>query len=98
MKAMDLVKNQEVDVTAKDLIKMMRDEDRQVDLIFAEKRSDDMGYLTWDAENWTCVDGLQRFMRCYSLGGRVLRDSTTHNVYDMENDFFPEQAKEIKIN
>ena len=35
---------------------------------------------------------------CYSLEGRVLRDSTTHNIYDMENDFFPEQAMEIQIN
>lgn len=57
-----------------------------------------MGYLTWDAENWTCVDGQNKFMRCYSLEGRVLRDSTSHNIYDMENDFFPEQAMEIQIN
>ena len=34
----------------------------------------------------------------YALEGRVLRDSTSHNIYDMENDFFPEQAMEIQIN
>ena len=29
--------------------------------------------------------------------GRVLRDSTAHNIYDLDNDFAPEKAKEIKI-
>lgn len=98
MKAYDMVNKTEVDVTARDLILMMKNENRQVDLLFAKKRSDDIGYLTWDAENWTCVDGLQRFMRCYSLDGRVLREFTSHNYYDLENDFFPEQAQEIQIN
>ena len=37
-------------------------------------------------------------IRCYSLNGRVLRDSTTHNIYDMDNDFLPEEAKTVTIN
>ena len=97
MKAYDMIKKQEVDVDRKGLIDLMLN-NRQIDLKFAEKRTDDDGYLTWDAENWTCVDGQNKFMRCYSLEGRVLRDSTSHNIYDMENDFFPEQAMEIQIN
>ena len=71
--------------------------DRQVDLAFDQVRSDADGYLSWDAENWSCVDG-RRFIRCYSLNGRVLRDSTTHNIYDMDNDFLPEEAKTVTIN
>ena len=74
MKAFDCVNKQEVEVTKEGLIDFMK-KDRQIDMKFAEKRTDDMGYLTWDAENWTCVDGQNKFMRCYSLEGRVLRDS-----------------------
>ena len=43
------------------------------------------------------TDG-KKFIRCYSLEGRVLRDSTTHNIYDLDNDFFPEQAEKVEIN
>ena len=68
MKAFDCVNKQEVEVTKEGLIDFMK-KDRQIDMKFAEKRTDDMGYLTWDAENWTCVDGQNKFMRCYSLGG-----------------------------
>ena len=96
MKAYDMIKKQEVDVDRKGLIDLMLN-NRQIDLKFAEKRTDDDGYLTWDAENWTTVDG-KRFIRSYSLEGRVLRDSTTHNIYDLDNDFFPEQAEKVEIN
>ncbi len=96
MKAYDMIQKKELDVTRKELIDLIL-HDRQVDLTFAQPRSDEDGYLTWDAENWTCVDG-RRFIRCYSLKGRVLRDSTTHNIYDMDNDFCPEEAKEVQIN
>ena len=65
MKAFDCVNKQEVEVTKEGLIDFMK-KDRQIDMKFAEKRTDDMGYLTWDAENWTCVDGQNKFMRCYS--------------------------------
>ena len=97
MKAYDMIKKQELDVTAERLIEMMSKENRQVDLTFSEPRTDADGYLTWDAENWTTVDG-KRFIRCFSLGGRTLRDSTSHNIYDMKNEFHPEAAKDVKIN
>ena len=69
---------------------------RQVDLYLKEKKSDDMGYLTWDVEHWSSVSDT-RFIRCYSLEGRVLGDSTGHNIYDLENDFEPEEAEKIEL-
>jgi hypothetical protein len=41
---------------------------------------------------------VKKFMRTYSLGDRQLRDFTSHNIYDLRNDFKPEEAKEIQIN
>lgn len=96
MKAYDLINKKELEVTVDSLIDLMRN-NRQVDLILHEKKTDDDGYLTWDAEHWTTIDS-KRFMRCYSLGDRQLRDFTYHNIYDLKNDFKPEDAKEIQIN
>lgn len=96
MKAYDMIQKQDLEVTRKSLIGLML-HDRQVDLAFDEVRTDADGYLSWDAENWTCVDG-RRFIRCYMLKDRVLRDSTNHNIYDMDNDFHPEKARSVKIN
>lgn len=96
MKAYDRIHDAQIDVSRKELIDLIL-HDRQVDLAFAAVQTDEDGYLSWDAENWTCVDG-RRFIRCYSLEGRVLRDSTSHNIYDMENDFHPEEAKTVIIN
>lgn len=96
MKTYDMIHNVEKDLSRKELIELMRN-NRQIDLILHGKTTDDVGYLTWDAENWSAVDE-RRFIRCYSLEGRVLRDSTTHNIYDLENDFKPEEAKEVRIN
>ena len=45
MKAFDCVNKQEVEVTKEGLIDFMK-KDRQIDMKFAEKRTDDMGYLT----------------------------------------------------
>ena len=96
MKAYDLINKKEIEVTYDSLIELMQN-NRQVDFILYEKKTDDDGYLTWDAEHWTSVDS-KRFMRCYSLGDRQLRDFTSHNIYDLKNDFKPEEAKEIQIN
>lgn len=96
MKVFDSVKKEELEVAdAKALVKIMQ-EGRQVDLYLKEKQSDDMGYLTWDVEHWSSVDN-KRFIRCYSLEGRVLSDSTGHNIYDLENDFKPEEAVKIEL-
>lgn len=96
MKAYDLINKKEIEVTYDSLIELMQN-NRQVDLILREKKTDEDGYLTWDAEHWTTVDS-KRFMRYYSLGDRQLRDFTSHNIYDLKNDFKPEEAEKIEIN
>ncbi|MEG0109000.1 MAG: hypothetical protein RR705_09135, partial [Lachnospiraceae bacterium] len=69
---------------------------RQVDVILNEKKTDADGYLTWDIEHWSTIDG-RRFIRCYSLEGRVLNESTGHNIYDLRNDFKPEKAAKVEL-
>lgn len=96
MKVYDSVKKVELEVAdAKALIKIMQ-EGRQVDFYLAEKETDDVGYLTWDVEHWSSLDN-KRFIRTYTLEGRVLNDSTAHNIYDLANDFKPEKAAKIEL-
>ena len=97
MKIYDSVKKEEVEISGtKDLIKLMEDGGRQVDLYLKEKKSDEDGYLTWDVEHWSSIDK-KRFIGCYSLEGRVLSESTGHNIYDLETDFKPEEAAKIEL-
>ena len=51
--------------------------------------------MSWDVEHWSSVDG-KRFIRCYSLEGRVLGESTGHNIYDLENEFKPEDSAMVE--
>ncbi|MBU5434204.1 hypothetical protein [Pseudoflavonifractor sp. MSJ-37] len=95
MKVYDTIHKNELELDRQGLIDQML-ANRQVDLYLPEKKTDEDGYLTWDVEHWSTVDG-RRFIRCYSLEGRVLRDSTAHNKYDLDNAFFPEEAKEVKL-
>lgn len=95
MKVTDVVKHEELELDEKGLIDKMI-EGRQVDLILPEKKTDDVGYLTWDAEHWSAVSNT-RFIRCYSLEGKMSYESTAHNVYDLKNDFKPEEAKEVHL-
>ncbi len=95
MKIYDTVNKTEVEVDGtQGLIDMMK-AGRQVDVYLKEKKSDEDGYLSWDVEHWSSVDG-RRFIRCYSLGGRVLSESTGHNIYDLGNDFKPEDTKMVE--
>lgn len=96
MKAFDLIKKHDLEVTINDLITLMRN-NRQVEFTLKEKETDDVGYLTWDKEYWTLVNE-NRFMRTYSLEGKSLMESTAHNIYDLQNDFKPEKALKIEIN
>ena len=92
----DSVNKTEVEVDGtKGLIEKMK-EGRQVDLYLKEKKSDEDGYMSWDVEHWSSVDG-KRFIRCYSLEGRVLSESTGHNIYDLANDFKPEEAAKVEL-
>ena len=95
MQVKDIVKNETVELSREDLITKMK-EGRQIDLILNEKKSDDFGYLTWDMEQWSTVDG-KRFIRTYQLEGRVLSEYTSHNIHDLNAYFFPEEAKAVQL-
>ena len=97
MKVFDKIEKCEKDLTTAELIDLIANHNRHVDLVFAEKRTDEDGYLSWDAENWTSVDG-KRFIRSYALAGRVLSDYSGYNKYDMKGYFLPEEAKEVYLN
>jgi len=96
MKVIDTIEKCEKDLSTADLIDQMLNHDRQVDLVLAEEATDEDGYLHWDAENWTCVDG-KRFIRSYFLAGRALSDYSGYNKYDMKGCFLPEKAKEVRL-
>ena len=96
MKVIDTVNKVELDLTNEQMVDLMANHNRQVDIIWAEKKSDEDGHV-WDKENWTCVDG-KRFIRSYSLQGRVLSDYSGYNKYDMKGYFLPEEAKEVYLN
>ena len=96
MKIYDTVKKEEVEIDGTEgLIQIMKD-GRQVDLYLKEKKSDEDGYMSWDVEHWSTVDN-KRFIRCYSLEVKVLSESTGHNIYDLRNDFKPEEAAKIEL-
>ena len=94
MKVYDAINKTELDKTTAELIDLMVSANRQVDLVFADKRTDEDGYLSWDRENWVSVDG-KRFVRSYFLDGRALSDYSGYNKYDLKGYFRPEEAKEI---
>jgi hypothetical protein len=91
----DVVNNVEVELDRDGLIQKMKD-GRQVDLILKEKKTDDIGYLTWDMEQWSTVDG-KRFIRTYQLEGRVLSEYTSHNIHDLKAYFMPDEALAVQL-
>ena len=94
MKVYDKVYDQHLELTRDELIHKMAVENREVNLKLFEEKTDNDDYLTWDEEHWTGLDA-RRFIRCYSCNGRILRDSSGHNDYDLKNDFYPHLAKDI---
>ena len=97
MKIYDKVKKVEVVIeNTKELINLMTNGNRQIDIFLSEDKSDVDGYMTWDVEHWSSIDN-KRFIRCYSYKGRVLGESTGHNIYDLANDFKPEEAAKIEL-
>ena len=95
MKVIDIIEKVEKDLSYDQLVDLVANHNRQVDLVFAEKRSDEDGHV-WDAENWTCVDG-KRFIRSYFCDGRASSDYSGYNIYDMKGAFLPEEAKEVRL-
>ena len=95
MKVYDTINKVELEADTDKLVQIMVD-GRQVDLILKDKKSDEDGYMTWDVEHWSSISD-SRFIRCYSLEGRVLGESTGHNIYDLRNDFHPEEAEKVQL-
>jgi hypothetical protein len=91
----DVVNNVEVELDRDGLIQKMKD-GRQVDLILKEKKTDDIGHLTWDMEQRSTVDG-KRFIRTYQLEGRVLSEYTSHNIHDLKAYFMPDEALAVQL-
>ena len=80
MKAYDMQKKEDVEVTADELIKLL-DANRQVDLVFAEPRKDEDGYLAFCTFNYVGEDSDYWFGYC-----RL----TQPNLLEGEPDFFEE--------
>ena len=95
MKVIDTMQKIEKDLSYDELVDLMANHNRQVDLILTGKKSDEDGHV-WDAENWTCVDG-KRFIRSYFCEGRASSDYSGYNKYDMKGCFLPEEAKEVRL-
>ena len=95
MKVIDTIQKIEKDLSYDELVDLMANHNRQVDLILTGKKSDEDGHV-WDAENWTCVDG-KRFIRSYFCEGRASSDYYGYNKYDMKGCFLPEEAKEVRL-
>ena len=95
MKVIDTIQKIEKDLSYDELVDLMANHNRQVDLILTGKKSDEDGHV-WDAENWTCVDG-KRFIRSYFCEGRASSDYSGYNKYDMKGCFLPEEAKEVLL-
>jgi len=96
MKVYDSVKKEELEMTQDDLIRVMDPGGRQVDLYLSEAKTDEDGYLTWDVEHWSSLSS-KRFIRTYSYKGKVLSESTGHNIYDLYNEFKPEKASKVEL-
>ena len=95
MKVYDTINKVELEADTKKLVDIIVD-GRQVDLYLSEKKTDADGYLSWDVEHWSSIDN-KKFIRCYSLEGKVLGESTGHNIYDLYNDFKPEEAVKVEL-
>ena len=95
MKVYYTINKVELEADTKKLVDIMVD-GRQVDLYLSEKKTDADGYLSWDVEHWSSIDN-KKFIRCYSLEGKVLGESTGHNIYDLYNDFKPEEAVKVEL-
>lgn len=97
MKVYDRIEKKDLDLTTAELIDLMVIKNRQVDLTHTEPQHDEDGMMTYNGENWTTVDG-KRFIRSYSMDGRVLSEYSTYNKYDMKGYFAPEKGATVTLN
>ena len=97
MKVYDRIEKCEKELTVQELIALIAVSNRQVDFTYTTPQTDEDGFMTYDAENWTSADG-KRFIRTYALNGRVLSEYNTYNKYDMRDAFAPEKAATVVLN
>jgi hypothetical protein len=97
MKIYDTVKKEEIEISSEqDLVNLMTKDGRQIDLYFEELKTDEDGYMSWNKEHWSSLDG-RKFIRYYTLNDRVLNEFTGHNIDDLKNDFKPTEAYKIEL-
>ena len=92
----DIIKKEELDLTKDELVELIQHGNRQVDLVFAEMKTDEDGYLSWNHENWVSVDG-KRFICSYFRDERALKEFSGYNISDVKNYFMPEKAVEVRL-
>lgn len=97
MKVFDRIEKLDKELSTQDLVDLMVNGNRQVDLFHSSPRQDEDGMMTYDSENWTTVDG-KRFIRSYAYQGRVLSEYSAYNKYDMKGYFAPEEADNVILN
>ena len=73
MQVYDKVNKTELTADTDELIKLMAPGGRQVDLYLKEKKSDEDGYMTWDVEHWSSVDGRRFYTVLFSRRTRIKR-------------------------
>ena len=91
----DTVNHTDVDTDKEGLLDFIRG-GRQVELHFDEVQSDADGYMKWDTEYWSSLDN-NRFICTYSLNDKHSSEFTHYNVSDMEVNFRPDQASEVRL-
>ena len=96
MQVYDKIKNFTYDEEKYRLIDLVQYHNRQVNLYFDEVKTDEHGFIHWDMETWCCVDG-RRFIRTYGIEGRIRKEFSGYNVYDLESYFLPETASKVEL-
>ncbi|MBQ4181673.1 MAG: hypothetical protein II617_04890 [Firmicutes bacterium] len=92
----DVIKKEDLDLTKAELVELIQHGNRQVDLVFADKKTDEDGYLSWNQENWVSVDG-KRFICSYFRDGKALSEFSGYNISDINNYFEPDKAVEVRL-
>lgn len=95
MKVYDTVNKKDVELDEQGLIDIMIN-GRQVDVFLKSDKTDPDGYMTWDVEHWSSISD-KKFVRYYSYKGRLLSEYTGHNIYDLKNEFKPEEAIKVEL-
>ena len=95
MKVIDTIQKIEKDLSYDELVDLMANHNRQVDLILTGKKSDEDGQVS-EGDTWACVGG-KHFIRSYFCEGRASSDYSGYNKYDMKGCFLPEEAKEVRL-